>query len=53
MGYYSFCAFFGLLTLVLESQLYKFIAFSVMLVLIAIGFALLTMMRRRSMQTDT
>lgn len=41
MMYYLFCAFFGCLTLFLESQLYKFIAFGVMLVLIMIGFALL------------
>jgi UDP-GlcNAc:undecaprenyl-phosphate GlcNAc-1-phosphate transferase len=53
MGYYTFCAFFGVLTLVLESQLYKFIAFSVMLLLIAIGFALLTTLRRESVQTDS
>ncbi|MAU11205.1 MAG: undecaprenyl-phosphate alpha-N-acetylglucosaminyl 1-phosphate transferase [Anaerolineaceae bacterium] len=38
LSYYAFCAFFGGLTLVLESQLYKFIAFGVMLVLISIGF---------------
>ncbi|GAB5489972.1 MAG: MraY family glycosyltransferase [Phototrophicaceae bacterium] len=39
--YYLFCAFFGVLTLVLESQLYKFIAFGVMLSLIMIGLAIL------------
>ena len=38
--YYLFCAFFGGLTLILESELYKFIAFGVMLALIMIGFAL-------------
>ena len=42
LGYYAFCAFFGMLTLVLESQLYKFVAFSVMLVLVAVGFALVS-----------
>ncbi len=41
LGYYAFCAFFGMLTLVLESQLYKFVAFGAMLVLVVIGFALL------------
>lgn len=41
LGYYAFCAFFGMLTLVLESQLYKFVAFGVMLVLVMIGFSLL------------
>ena len=39
--YYLFCAFFGVLTLVIESQLYKFIAFGVMALLVIIGFALL------------
>lgn len=36
--YYLFCAFFGILTLVTTSQLFKFVAFGVMLVLIAIAF---------------
>lgn len=45
--YYAFCAFFGVLTLLLESQLYKFIAFAVMLVLIMIGFALVTYFQAR------
>lgn len=40
LAYYAFCGFFGLLTLILESQLYKFIAFGVMLGLIVVGFAL-------------
>lgn len=43
--YYAFCAFFGLLTLMLESQLYKFIAFGMMLMLIAGGFALVVRFR--------
>jgi UDP-GlcNAc:undecaprenyl-phosphate GlcNAc-1-phosphate transferase len=38
LGYYAFSAFFGLLTLLLESQFYKFIAFGVMLLLIAAAF---------------
>lgn len=41
IAYYLFCAFFGVLTLFLESQLYKFIAFAVMLGLIVLGFAIL------------
>ena len=36
--YYFFCAFFGVLTLVLTSQLFKFIAFGVMLLLILGAF---------------
>ena len=47
--YYLFCAFFGVLTLVLESQLYKFIAFAVMLILIIVGLAILV---RIPNQTD-
>jgi len=39
--YYLFCAFFGVLTLVLESQLFKFIAFGVMLGLIIVGLAII------------
>lgn len=45
LGYYAFCAFFGFLTLVLESQLYKVIAFVVMLVMVTIGFVLVTRLR--------
>ncbi len=41
VGYYFFSAFFGVLTLVTSSQLFKFITLGVMLVLIIIGFALL------------
>jgi UDP-GlcNAc:undecaprenyl-phosphate GlcNAc-1-phosphate transferase len=45
VGYYVFCGFFGLLTLVLESQLYKFMAFGVMLLLIALAFVLVARLR--------
>ncbi len=38
LGYYAICALFGLLTLVTTSQLFKFIAFGLMLVFVAIGF---------------
>lgn len=40
-AYYFFCAFFGILTLVTASRLFKFIALSVMLMFIAIGFAMM------------
>jgi UDP-GlcNAc:undecaprenyl-phosphate/decaprenyl-phosphate GlcNAc-1-phosphate transferase len=43
-GYYLFCAFFGMLTLVTTSQLFKFIALGVMLLLVAAGFVLLARM---------
>jgi UDP-GlcNAc:undecaprenyl-phosphate GlcNAc-1-phosphate transferase len=39
--YYFFCAFFGILTLVTTSQLFKFVALAVMVALLVIGFALL------------
>lgn len=35
--YYLFCSFFGVLTLLLDSQLFKFIAFGVMILLIIVG----------------
>ncbi len=41
LGYYAFCAFFGALTLLLDSQFFKFVAFGVMLTLIFSGFLLL------------
>lgn len=40
VGYYLFCALFGVLTLIITSQLFKFIAFGVMLLLIGCGFML-------------
>lgn len=40
--YYVFCSFFGILTLVTTSQLFKFIAFSVMVTLLMGGFALVS-----------
>jgi len=36
--YYAFCAFFGVLTLVTTSQLFKFVALGAMLALISLGF---------------
>lgn len=50
IAYYSFCSFFGALTLILESQLYKFIAFAVMVLFIAVGFALLVRLSPRDVQ---
>lgn len=38
LGYYAICAVFGFLTLVTSSQMFKFLAFAIMLVCIAIGF---------------
>ena len=42
--YYLFCSSFGLLTLITASRMFKFMAFSTMVLLIIIGFALLTRM---------
>jgi UDP-GlcNAc:undecaprenyl-phosphate GlcNAc-1-phosphate transferase len=42
IAYYLFCAFFGVLTLVTASQLFKFIALAVMILLVAVGFIVLT-----------
>jgi UDP-GlcNAc:undecaprenyl-phosphate/decaprenyl-phosphate GlcNAc-1-phosphate transferase len=39
LGYYGFCAFFGTLTLVLESRSFKLISMIAMIVIILIGFA--------------
>ncbi len=47
--YYLFCAFFGILTLVIESQFYKFIALAVMLALVVVGFMIVS----RSRHTDS
>lgn len=42
IAYYAFCSVFGILTLVLDSQFYKFIALGVMFVLSVIGFFVLS-----------
>ncbi len=42
VGYYLFCSFFGALTLIIESELYKFIALGVMIVLVMIGLVFVT-----------
>lgn len=41
LGYYGFCSFFGILTLTTSSQLFKFLAFGVMMCFIAVGFLML------------
>jgi UDP-GlcNAc:undecaprenyl-phosphate GlcNAc-1-phosphate transferase len=46
-GYYLFCAMFGVLTLVVESQLFKFIALAAMIMLVALGFALVARRQAR------
>ncbi|MEO8612624.1 MAG: MraY family glycosyltransferase [Chloroflexota bacterium] len=44
--YYFFCAFFGVLTLITESQIFKFLALGVMLVLVSLGFMILNRSRQ-------
>jgi UDP-GlcNAc:undecaprenyl-phosphate GlcNAc-1-phosphate transferase len=41
LAYYLFCAFFGVLTLITTSQLFKFVSLGVMLVLVGGGFVML------------
>jgi UDP-GlcNAc:undecaprenyl-phosphate GlcNAc-1-phosphate transferase len=50
-GYYGFCAFFGVLALVIESELYKFVALGVMIALVLV--ALVMIERRQPVQRDT
>lgn len=47
--YYAFCSFFGLLTLVITSQVFKVVALGAMLLLVVIGFVVLS----RFDQTDS
>jgi UDP-GlcNAc:undecaprenyl-phosphate GlcNAc-1-phosphate transferase len=53
IGYYVFCSFFGALTLVTTSQLFKFIALGVMMGLTAGGFVLIGRMGSASRQTGS
>lgn len=48
IGYYLFCTFFGVLTLVTASRLFKFIALGVMGAIVVAGFLYLNRYRRSS-----
>jgi UDP-GlcNAc:undecaprenyl-phosphate/decaprenyl-phosphate GlcNAc-1-phosphate transferase len=50
LGYYAFCAFFGTLTLVLESRSFKLISLLVMLLIIAAGFVVVWFVTLRAQQ---
>jgi UDP-GlcNAc:undecaprenyl-phosphate/decaprenyl-phosphate GlcNAc-1-phosphate transferase len=50
LGYYVFCSCFGALTLITESQVFKFVALGVMFVLIILGF---TWLNRTDSQGQT
>ena len=53
MVYYLFCAFFGVLTLITSSQLFKFIAFSTMIILIMVGFMLVAKIGQGASSTSS
>lgn len=44
--YYCFCAFFGVLALVIDEQLFKLLALAVMFALISLGFVVLTRLNK-------
>lgn len=50
-AYYAFCTFFGVLTLVITSAAFKFVAMGVMVLLLVGGFALVA--RRNRLQTGS
>jgi UDP-GlcNAc:undecaprenyl-phosphate GlcNAc-1-phosphate transferase len=52
VSYYVFCAFFGILTLFLESQIFKAIAFGVMLLLIVLGFLIVIRRQATTQSSD-
>lgn len=47
IGYYYFCALFGVLTLVTNSRLFKFIALGVMVLLVAAGFLIIARLNQK------
>ncbi|HVU10426.1 MAG TPA: MraY family glycosyltransferase [Phototrophicaceae bacterium] len=53
IGYYIFCALFGVLTLITGSQLFKFVALGVMALIVVIGFLLLNRYGRASSPSDS
>lgn len=52
LGYYYFCAFFGVLALIIESELYKLIAMGVMMVLVIIGLLIVTRIDERKIALE-
>ncbi len=52
-GYYLFCALFGVLTLVVESQFFKLIAMAAMFALIGVGLALVSRFAQRDHVTSS
>jgi UDP-GlcNAc:undecaprenyl-phosphate/decaprenyl-phosphate GlcNAc-1-phosphate transferase len=52
LGYYLFCSFFGVLTLVMTSRLFKLVALVVMVVMVSIGFYVLKRIEGRAAVVD-
>jgi UDP-GlcNAc:undecaprenyl-phosphate GlcNAc-1-phosphate transferase len=46
LSYYGFCAFFGVLTLITDSRLFKLLAIIIMFALVSMGFFVLKRMQR-------
>jgi UDP-GlcNAc:undecaprenyl-phosphate/decaprenyl-phosphate GlcNAc-1-phosphate transferase len=53
LGYYVFCTFFGVLTLITSSQLFKFIALGVLGLLVIGGFIVLTRLNQGRSSTSS
>lgn len=52
LGYYTFCSFFGTLTLILESRSFKLISMLAMIGIIVIGFVVVWNLYNQRMQQD-
>ena len=48
LGYYFFCTFFGVLTLITTSRFFKFAALGVLALIVAVGFLIITRYKRSS-----
>ncbi|MFN8527078.1 MAG: MraY family glycosyltransferase [Anaerolineae bacterium] len=53
MGYYLFCALFGVLALVVESEFYKVLALGVMIALVMLGLLIVTRVDARRSRSTT
>ncbi len=53
IGYYGFCALFGVLTLVTDSRFFKFAALALLGLIVATGFLILNRYRRSSSSSST
>lgn len=51
--YYAFCAFFGVLTLITASQMFKFVALGTMLALIGLGFRVVARLSQTNSSIST